>query len=337
MAEQAPSPADRPTGSTDEASGAPAGGRTAAPAGHPHDNASVANRLAALPQTARAEVFTQSANGLEFSGYRAEPAAPDPGLGVAVLVHGWPQYASCWEDVAGTLLAAGMPVLAYDQRGYSPGARPEAVEDYDVRHLVADLDALTAALGIERFHLVGHDWGGVMGWAYAAAHPERLETFTSVSSAHTLAHGQRMKEDEDQYARMEYLRKIRHHPEEFSAAMLRDGGARLASFYQDAIPAPVVASYLERFAQPGVFDAVLKYYRALGSADPLPTTPITVPTLYVWGSEDIAFTRGAAELTGEFVEGPYRFAELTGASHWLPEERPDAVAEAVLAWVREHA
>ncbi|WP_029090428.1 alpha/beta fold hydrolase [Brevibacterium album] len=310
---------------------------TQPPRGAPHDNASVAARLAALPQTASAEAFTVAANGFEFSGYRAEPAVPEPRLGVAVLVHGWPQYASCWEGAAALLLSAGVPILAYDQRGYSPGARPDAVEDYDVSHLVADLAAVTEACGLARFHLVGHDWGGVMGWPFAAAHPDRLLTLTSVSTAHTLAHGRRMKEDPEQYARMEYLRKIRHHPEEFSAAMLRDGGARLAAFYEDAIPADVVGSYLERFSEPGVFDAVLKYYRALGSREPMPATPITVPTLYVWGSEDVAFTRGAAELTGEYVEAPYRFVEIAGGSHWLPEQHPDTVAEAVLAHVREHS
>lgn len=338
------------------------GGRAGSDAvGCPFDNASVAARLGG-------ETFTTQVDDLVFDGFRvagADPAttttgfpgaeasgasgaepAPASGAGesatadgsrpVAVLVHGWPQFAACWEDTARALVDSGIDVIAYDQRGYSPGARPGEVEDYTVERLVADLHALVRAWGLTRFHLVGHDWGGVLGWQYAAQHPEDLVTFTSVSSAHTLAHGRRMKEDPDQYERMHYMRQIRKDPAGVEARMLADGGRRLAAIYGDAVSPERVQSYVDRFSEPGVLAAALAYYRALGLGHTPQLAPITVPTLYVWGSEDLAFSRGAAELTGDYVEADYRFVEIPGASHWLPEQEPRVVSGAVIDWIREH-
>lgn len=95
--------------------------------GVPFDNASVAGRLAELPATADAEALTVSTDQGEFAAFRATPAHPNPDLGDAVLMHGWPEFASCWEKTAALLLEQGMGVFAYDQRGYSPGVRPDSV------------------------------------------------------------------------------------------------------------------------------------------------------------------------------------------------------------------
>ena len=127
--------------------------------GVPFDNASVAGRLAELPATADAEALTVSTDQGEFAAFRARPAHPNPDLGDAVLMHGWPEFASCWEKTAALLLEQGMGVFAYDQRGYSPGVRPDSVGGYAIARLVADLDEVSRTAGLERFHLVGHDWG----------------------------------------------------------------------------------------------------------------------------------------------------------------------------------
>lgn len=317
--------------------------------GSPFDNATVAARLGG-------ETFTTKVGDLVFDCFRvtgrepagasgtgtapaagAEPASGGDGdRPTAVLVHGWPQFAACWEDTAAALADAGVDVVAYDQRGYSPGARPGEVEDYTVEHLVSDLRALVREWGLSQFHLVGHDWGGILGWHYAAQHPDELITFTSVSTAHPTAHGQRIEEDPDQYERMHYLRQIRKDPAGVEARMLADGGRRLAAIYGEAVSPERVQSYVDRFSEPGVLAAALAYYRALGLGHTPQLTPITVPTLYVWGSEDLAFTRGAAELTGEHVEADYRFVEIPGATHWLPEEEPGVVSGAVIDWIRDH-
>lgn len=298
------------------------------PVGHPYDNESVAERLGG-------EVFSARARGLTFDGFRAKPAAADSAPTV-VLVHGWPQFASCWEDIARTLLDQGFEVLAYDQRGYSPGARPDDVEDYTLEELAKDVDEVTRALGIDRFHLVGHDWGGIIGWIFAAGYPERLYSYTSLASPHPVGQLQATADDPGQYAKMGYIRGIQENPVASRDALFADDAALLRSLYGGAVDAERVSSYVERFREPEIMDAVLKYYQALGKGKLPSNLTVSVPTLYIWGTEDIAFSRSAAEKSVEFVSGEYKFVDLEGDSHWLPEERADELAPEICAWIAVH-
>src|SRR5690349_24591533 len=108
-------------------------------------------------------------------------SADESGAGdgeVAVLLHGWPQDRHSWAQVTPLLVDAGLRVVAFDQRGYSPRARPTGRRDYRMEALVGDVLALLDALGFPRVHLVGHDWGGSVAWAFAERHPERLRSLT---------------------------------------------------------------------------------------------------------------------------------------------------------------
>jgi pimeloyl-ACP methyl ester carboxylesterase len=110
-------------------------------------------------------------------------AAGDPAGEPVLLLHGFPQTAACWTELAEVLAGAGYRLLAPDQRGYSPGA----VHDYRMPELVADVLALADRAGVGRFQLVGHDWGGAVAWHLAARHPERVATLTAVSTPHPRA------------------------------------------------------------------------------------------------------------------------------------------------------
>lgn len=300
------------------------------PAGFPHDNESVARRLGG-------ETFAVEARGFTFDGFRAEPAASANGPApTVVLVHGWPQFASCWEEIARTLLDQGFAIVAYDQRGYSPGARPAEVEDYTLEQLASDVDEVTSALGVDRFHLVGHDWGGIIGWIYAAAHPERLLSYTSLASPHPVGQLQATAEDPGQYEKMAYIRGIQADPVASRDALMADDAALLRALYGSAVDADTIAAYVERFREPEIMDATLKYYQALGKGALPSNLTVTVPTLYIWGTEDIAFSRSSAEKSVEFVSGEYKFVDLEGASHWLSEERADEVAPEICAWIAVH-
>jgi pimeloyl-ACP methyl ester carboxylesterase len=89
-------------------------------------------------------------------------------------------------------------------------------------------------------------------------------------------------------------------------------------------------------AEPGALTAALNWYRALPLAWREAAAPITVPALYVWSDRDPALTRAAAERAPEHVAGPFRFVELPGVSHWIPEEAPDALAALLLDHVGAH-
>src|SRR5207244_639881 len=101
---------------------------------------------------------------------------------LVLLLHGFPQTSFSWRNQLVALAVAGYRAVAPDQRGYSPGARPADVGEYRVERLVGDVLGFADALGVERFHLVGHDWGGAVAWQVAGRHPERLLTLTSLSA-----------------------------------------------------------------------------------------------------------------------------------------------------------
>jgi pimeloyl-ACP methyl ester carboxylesterase len=125
--------------------------------------------------------FTRDA--LTFDVVDAGP----PEAEAIILLHGYPQSSASWRSVSPGLAAAGYRVLAPDQRGYSPGARPTGRRAYVMGELVGDILALADQAGIDRFHLVGHDWGGAVAWALGTDHPDRLHTLTVLSTPHPRA------------------------------------------------------------------------------------------------------------------------------------------------------
>ncbi|WP_329579551.1 alpha/beta hydrolase [Kitasatospora sp. NBC_01250] len=249
---------------------------------------------------------------------------------LVLLLHGWPEFADCWTPVLRALGAAGLRAVAVDQRGYAPGARPGRIADYAVAELVADALAFADALGAARFHLVAHDWGGLVAWVLAAEHPERLKSLTVLATPHPNALARAAAEDETQDRRLDYVRVFRREGGVAEARLLAEGAARLRALYGGRVAAELVEENVRRLSEPGALTATLNWYRAPSGPLAVEAGRITVPTLFLWGSEDAALGRGAAEATGDWVDGPYRFEALEGASHWLPEEEPALVASRVL-------
>jgi pimeloyl-ACP methyl ester carboxylesterase len=268
------------------------------------------------------------ARELVFDAIAAGPPAGEP----VVLLHGFPQTSACWTGVLGRLAAAGCRALAPDQRGYSPDARPAAVRCYRTPELAADVLALADAAGAARFHLVGHDWGGVVAWHLAGRHPERVASLTAVSTPHPRAFASALWSS-PQLLRSAYIGFFRlPRLPELALGAHRLGGLRFL-LARSGLGQRWVETYAGALAQPGALAAALAWYRA---AVPfglrVPRTP--VPTRYLWGSGDPALGPRAARTTGDWVTGPYRFEVLPGAGHWLPEHHPDAVARVVLDQLR---
>ena len=254
-----------------------------------------------------------------------------------LLLHGWPEFADSWSEVLPALGTAGYRAVAVDQRGYSPRARPPRIADYAVPELVADALAFADSQGANRFHLVSHDWGGMVAWALAGAHPERLKSLTVLATPHPDALNRAAATDATQHDRLDYVRFFRRDDGAAERALLADDAARLRAAYAGQVPEALVDGNVRRLSAPGALTATLNWYRAPESVISIPAGRISVPTLFLWGSEDTALGRGAAESTGEWVDGPYRFEALEGASHWLPEEVPDVVAPKILDHLGQYA
>lgn len=266
------------------------------------------------------------ARGLTFDVRAGGPEGGPPVL----LLHGFPQHSGEWDDVVPALHAAGLRTYALDQRGYSPGARPEAVDAYRLAELVADAVAVLDALGVDSAHVVGHDWGAVVGWALAAGHPGRVRTLTAVSVPHPAAMAHALTNDRRQKARSAYMLLFRQagKAEKALLALKATGLRRMLSGVGGAHR---VAGYAEPMRAPGALTAALNWYRAMSRSDLAAVGPVPVPTTYVWSDRDVAIGRTAAEACAAHVTGDYRLVELTGVSHWIPDEAPAPLAEAILA------
>ncbi len=266
-----------------------------------------------------------AANGFSFEAVATGPRDGRPVL----FLHGFPQTSYSWHHQLEAVAAAGYRGLAFDQRGYSPGARPATVEDYRIAELVGDVIAVADGWGLERFDLVGHDWGAMVAWVVAGRHPDRVRTLTAVSVPHPRAFAAAFGEsgDPDQHRRSSYIEVFRAAGGVAERALLGEDGSGeglRAMFDASGLPSDTeeVRRFVERMLEPGAMTAALDWYRATEPHALTDVGAITVPTLYVWSDEDIALGRVAAEATVDWVTGPYRFEVLSGVSHWIPETAP---------------
>jgi pimeloyl-ACP methyl ester carboxylesterase len=255
---------------------------------------------------------------------------PDDGE-LVLLLHGFPQTSASWHYQIEALAAAGYRAIAPDQRGYSPRARPTELGAYALPELVGDVIGFADVLGAERFHLVGHDWGGAVAWQVAGRHPDRLQTLTVVSTPHpdALRRAYQGELGGDQAERSAYMAFFRR-PDSQDRLLDNDAAGFRLLFARSGMPEGREQPYLEALGTPQALGAALNWYRMGSGADAERLGPITTPTLYVWSTEDVALGSEAAEATAQCVEGPYRFAVIEGVSHWIAEQAPDRLNQLLL-------
>ena len=261
--------------------------------------------------------------------FRARVAGLDGDGPALLLLHGFPETSIMWDPLIESAERAGFRVVAFDQRGYSPLARPDGVDAYRLPELVADVFAVADAVGFEKFHLVGHDWGSIVGWAAAGQDRERVLSLASLSIPHPGA----IRVANEGEGPPLYVRVFRMPglPETlFTAGDL----ALMRNALYASMPEHQVDEYLTVFSEPGALRAALNWYRAMPDqfiASEDIAAEVVQPVLYVFGTRDLqVFTRKEVrDLQPRFVTGPYEQIELD-AGHWLIQEQPDDVVKAVM-------
>ena len=277
----------------------------------------------------------KTGSGLTFT---ADVLGPTGGP-LVLLLHGFPESRYSWRAALPALAAAGYRVVAPDQRGYSPGARPDPADlsNYAFDRLVADVIEIAAAAGYDgkRFHLVGHDWGGQVSWGVAGKHPERLASLTILSRPHPSSFRRALlKEDGDQKHRS------RHHRAFLDAdtgkLLLADNARRLRDgLFGQGVPAAALEEHLSVLGNPEALEAALAWYRSnKGLAADIGT--IKVPTLYIWGDADATVGPDAAYGTGEFVGAAYAMEVLPNVGHFVMDQAPAKATDLMLAHLKKH-
>jgi pimeloyl-ACP methyl ester carboxylesterase len=266
------------------------------------------------------------ARGLTFDVFRGGPS----GGGTVLLLHGFPQNSRAWAAVQPALWNAGLQTVSIDQRGYSPGARPEGVEAYRTTEAADDAAAILDELGLPDVHVLGHDWGSLAGWQLAIRHPARVRTLTAVSVPHPAALWQALTGDPDQRERFAYANLFKDGPKA-ERILLAEGDRRLRRMFAGSGLGPEgIERYVAPLREPGALLAALRWYAAMTENDYAGAAPVEVPTTYVWSDGDLAMGRTAAECCADRVAADYRFVELAGVTHWILDQAPIALAEATL-------
>lgn len=274
--------------------------------------------------------------------------AGKPGAPPVILLHGFPESHRTWRHVLPDL-ARDHRVVAPDQRGYARSSKPEGVAAYAPDRIVADLLALADALDIDRFTLVGHDWGGAVAWMAALKHPERIERLVIVNAPHPLLFQRTILDEPAQRAASQYIRAFRNpnfeaHIEQIGLPVFFDGSfAKHADAAEIADEKPV---YLDQWSQPGALTGMLNWYRASAVIVPAmdedaarpafvdgPFPPVTMPTLVIWGVRDTALLPSLLDGLDALV--PELTVERVDAGHFVPWQDPDAVTAAIRRWERD--
>jgi pimeloyl-ACP methyl ester carboxylesterase len=277
----------------------------------------------------------ESGPGMIFDAWVDGPAVGP----LVLMLHGASESFHMWRPPVTALGAAGYRAVAPSQRGYSASARPDPTDiaAYDFDLLIADAIAIAAAAGRPegRFHLVGHDWGGSIAWGVANRHPDRLASLTILSRPHPNAFNRALAMPEG-----DQTQRSRHHKaflEPDAGARLLADGARLLRerWTANGVPAAAQEAHLSVIGDAKAMEAMLAWYRARGAIR-TPLEKIHVPTLYIWGDADDSVGRMAAEGTGDFVSGPYRFESLPCIGHFAADQDPKAVTDLLLAHISRH-
>ena len=272
--------------------------------------------------------LTYTHDGLTLPLYRHGPATGE----AVLLLHGFPETAASWNGVVSRLTAAGYQTWVPVMRGYTPTALPKSRQAYTTARLVGDLTALMTQFHLHRLHVVGHDWGGFLAWKLAQQFPQQLISLTVLATPHPLA-----------------LVWAYHHSTQLLKStyiglfQLPRVGERLAyrllphQLHASGLSNAATTAFLTEFSTPTRLQGPLNWYRGMFVAhQPRVADPIIhVPTTYVWGQRDPFLGAAAAQKTAHFVDADYRFVTLN-AAHWLPEERPVATTNAILARLKRH-
>ena len=245
-----------------------------------------------------------------------------------VLLHGWPDSAWLWRHQVPALVEAGFRVIAPDQRGFGGSDRPDAVDQYSIVHTVGDVAAVLDDAGVAGAHIVGHDWGAAVAWAFATFVPDRTRSLTAVSVGHPAA----FRDAGIAQRQLSWYMLAFQFEGVAEDFLTRDDWANFRAFCGDATD---LDRWIADLGRPGALTASLNWYRAnvgpealLGPAPDLP--PVASDVLGIWSTGDLALTEEQMTGSAAQVSGDWRYERIEGVSHWIPVDAPDQLTALLL-------
>ncbi|RAL22465.1 alpha/beta hydrolase [Lujinxingia litoralis] len=266
-------------------------------------------------------------------------AGPEDGP-VVLLLHGFPDTWMGWARQIEALATAGYRVIAPNQRGYDRSDKPRSTSDYRLEALADDVLGILEAIGVERAHIVGHDWGGALTWWLAEHRPDRLYSACVLNCPPLRVLARALWSNPNQFWRSWYMVLFQvpglaerllsaRHFRALRGALV--GEARRGAFSRDE-----VALYQKVWAQPGALTAMLSWYRAAGLSLREPKVALVdVPLRLIWGTKDSALHQSLiAPSLAYGARSEVRRVE--GASHWVQRDKAEEVSALILEHLDAH-
>jgi len=264
---------------------------------------------------------------------------PEDGVPV-VFLHGFPEFWWSWRHQMAAIAGAGYRAVAMDLRGFGDSGRPDTVADYAIATAAQDVTAVIDSIG-GRAAVVAHDWGGALGWVYAALVPDHVERLAVLNAPHPNTYAG-VTHHLPQLQKSWYMFFFQFAGVAEDVLSRNDFELFREWFFGTAtVPLPVsdVDRYVEVFSRPGALTAALNWYRAnvppegLLAEQRLDLPPISCPAMLLWGLDDAYLEFELGRRAGEHCAGPFALHAIDGAGHWLQQERPEVVNQHLLAFL----
>ncbi len=243
-----------------------------------------------------------------------------------VLLHGFPDFWYGWKSVISGLKNM-FKLIIPDMRGYNLSDKPEGVEKYKIEILVEDIKGLIESLSLGKVFLAGHDWGGVVAWAFAEKYPKLLQKLAILNAPHMKIFQQKLRTDKKQQKASFYIFEFLKPDGEkflfkddykwlkFAVFEGMKNKSNLTDFDKE--------QYLSAWTRPGAILGGVNYYRANVSFNDW-TGKITVPTLVIHGMKDSAVLSSVLDELSDYV-GDLKIVRAENSSHWVMHDQPELV------------
>ncbi|MDB4974097.1 MAG: putative epoxide hydrolase-related protein [Myxococcaceae bacterium] len=279
---------------------------------------------------------------IQTRGLKFEVATLGEGDKLALLLHGFPECAHSWREQMPLLAKLGYRVWAPNLRGYGNTDRPEGIKAYSLQMLDGDVSDLIDASGASSVLLIGHDWGGAIAWDYAMHGTRPIDRLVVLNCPHPACFKKGLKTPA-QLKRSWYmfLFQLPYVPElllGYDHAASLDRAIRMSAVHRERFPKEVIEVYRDNASKQGALTAMLNYYRALFRSMINGTgrrgANIKVPTLLIWGEQDVALGKELTFGTERYVDN-LTLRYIPDASHWVQQDAPEAVNTLLREWLVE--
>tara|TARA_R110002124_G_scaffold107405_2_gene259796 strand:- start:11716 stop:12576 length:861 start_codon:yes stop_codon:yes gene_type:complete len=257
---------------------------------------------------------------------------------LVIFLHGWPETSYMWKKLMSSFSEKGFYCVAPNLRGYSKEACPNGKKHYSLNKLAKDVLDISKFLNKPKFHLVGHDWGAVIGWKLVHDNENAILSWTAVSVPHIQSFGNAIANDPEQRKMSQYVRAFQwpYLPE---IKIRKNDFALFKKLWRNSALDEIEA-YLKVFRNKKQLTASLNYYRSnykllKKAGNDKILGEINVPTLFIWGNKDVAIGSEAVANSHKYMKNDYSFLELD-SGHWLIQtkfnELKIAISEHILKY-----